>query len=55
MKYICVKAVADLDQASGGESNRGVSKSLHLFKYPSFSATIVGYHTKVVIFSRPRK
>jgi len=41
--------VADPDQAFGGQSNKETSKILHLFKYPSFSATIIGYHRKVVI------
>ena len=54
--YTIHTEVADPDQAFGeGKSNKGAPKSLHLFKYPSFSATIVGYHTKVVTFSRPRK
>jgi len=39
----------------GEQSSNGAPKSIHLFRYPSFSATIVGYHTKVVTFSRPRK
>jgi len=39
----------------GEQSNKGAPKSLNLFKYPSFSEKIVGYHTKVVTFSRPRK
>jgi len=39
----------------GEQSNKGVPKSPHLFKYSSFSVTIVGYHAKVVTFSRPRK
>jgi len=39
-----------------GDSNiRGRQKGLHLFKYPKFSVTIVGYHTKVVIFYKTRK
>jgi len=37
------------------QSNKGAPNSFQLFKYPSFSATIFGYHTKVVTFSRPRK
>jgi len=28
---------------------------LHLFKYSWFTAKIVGYHTKVVTFEKPRK
>jgi len=47
--------VADPDQGFGGKLNKGAPKSLHLFKYPSFSVTIIGYHTKVVTFSRPTK
>jgi len=47
--------VADPDQAFGGQSNKGAPKYLNLFKYPSFSATIVGYHTEVITFSKPRK
>jgi len=39
----------------GGQSNKGAPKNLHLFKYPSFSATIFRYHTKVITFSTPRK
>jgi len=41
----------------GGQSNRGAPKSLHRLNcsnIPWFSATIVGYHTKVVA-RRPRK
>jgi len=38
-----------------GQSNKGAPESLHLYKYPIFCVTIVWYHTKVVIFSRPRK
>ena len=37
-----------------GQSSKA-PKSLHLLKYRSFSATFVGYHTKAVTFSRPRK
>jgi len=47
--------VVDPYQAFGGQSNNEVSKSLHLFKYPSFSVTIVEYHTEVVTFYRPWK
>jgi len=43
--------VVDQDQAFG----MGSQKGLHLFKYPRFSVTIIGYHTKVVILYRPRK
>ena len=39
----------------GGSQIRGRQKVFTCLKYPSFSATIVGYHTKVVSFSRPRK
>ena len=43
------------DQAFGGESNKGAQKNLHVFKYPSFSATIVGVSYKVITFSRANK
>jgi len=36
-----------------GSQIRG-RQNLHLFKYPNFSATIVGYHTKVITFHRSR-
>jgi len=39
----------------GGSEMRGRQKVFTCLKYPSFSATIVGYHTKVVTFSKPRK
>jgi len=38
-----------------GSYIRGAEKVFYLFKYPSFSVTIVGYHTKVVTFCTPRK
>jgi len=38
-----------------GPSSKVGANNLHLFKYPSFSATIVGNHRKVVIPSRSRK
>jgi len=38
----------------GAVKYKGASKNLHLFKYPSFSATIFGYDTKVVTFSWPK-
>ena len=38
----------------GGQSNRGCQKCIHLFKYPSFFVTVIGYHTKVVMFCRPK-
>jgi len=49
--------VSDPVQAFGGQSNKGAKKRLNLFKKPSFSVTVVGYHyhTKVVTFYRPRK
>jgi len=39
----------------GGSEMRRRQKVFTRLKYPSFSATIVGYHTKVVTFSKPRK
>jgi len=46
--------VADPDQAFWGGSPIGVrQKGLHLLKYQRLSATVVGYHTKVVTFYRP--
>jgi len=48
--------VADPDQAFvGGSQIGGSQKGLHLLKYQRLSATIVGYHTKVVTFCRPKK
>jgi len=38
----------------GSQIGRG-QKGLHLLKYQRLSATVVGYHTKVVTFCRPRK
>jgi len=43
-----VVIVAYPDEAFGGQSNKGAPNSLHLFKYPSFSATIVGVSHKSV-------
>ena len=38
----------------GGQSNMGRQKGLHLLKYQRLSATLVGCHTKVVTFCRPK-
>ena len=47
--------MADPDQALGSQSKKGAPKRIHIFNYPSFFVTIIGYHTKVVTISRPRK
>jgi len=59
---ICLCVKIEFMVGTSGGSRQGVwggqlntPKSIHLFKYPSFSATIVGYHTKVVTFFRSRK
>jgi len=50
------KSVADPGEAFGrGSQLGGRLKRFHLFPYPRSSATIVGYHTKVVTFCWPRK
>jgi len=38
-----------------GAVTYGGPKNLHLFKYPWFSMTIVGYHTNVFTFCRLKK
>jgi len=38
----------------GGSQIWGRQEGLHLHKYQSLSATIVGCHTKVVTFCRPK-
>jgi len=48
------RAVADPDQAFGGQSNWGAPRSLQLLKYQSLSATIVSCNTKMVTFCRPK-
>ena len=48
-------AAWDPDQAFGGSIQIGAPKSLHLHKYQRLSATIVGCHTNVVTFCRPKK
>ena len=50
------RSVADPDQAFGeGSQIRGRQNLFTCLKYPSLSAIMAGYHTKVVTFSRPRK
>jgi len=47
--------VADPDQAFGeGSQIGGRQEGLHLLKYQSLSATIVGCNTKMVTFCRPK-
>jgi len=42
-------AVADPDQAYGGASQMGGPQNgFHLLKYQRLSATVVGYHTKLL-------
>jgi len=53
--YSAFEAVADPDQAFGGGSQiGGRQEGLHLLKYQNLSATIVGCHTKMVTFCRPK-
>jgi len=46
--------VADSDQAFGGSQIGGRQEGLHLLKYQSLSATIVGCNTEVATFCRPK-
>jgi len=51
--YVCLSG-GSRPGVLGEKSNRGAPKGLHSLEYQRLSATIVGCHTKVVTFCRPK-